>query len=170
MLLPLYGGRIGRCARGIAGACLIDVETLWFNSAVSIVVGKSRRRCFWIPSPGPMCDIWLKLVGAEINFDRRSVLNTHTKHHTNLSEQRTSTSRIQFGRGTYVLAGRLFVSRNENLRFGFIRPSRSPWVLISSPEIEFELIILSFLWHNTFIRLNWFKLSFTHLYAYLLNK
>lgn len=84
MLLPLYGGRIGRCARGIAGACLIDVETLWFNSAVSIVVGKSRRRCFWIPSPGPMCDIWLKLVGAEINFDRRSVLNTHTQNITQI--------------------------------------------------------------------------------------
>ena len=41
-------------------------------SAVSNVVGRSIRRWIWMPSPGPMCDMWLKLDGAEIIFERRS--------------------------------------------------------------------------------------------------
>ena len=43
-------------------------------SAVSSVVGRSMRRWIWMPSPGPMCEMWLKLDGAEISFERRSGL------------------------------------------------------------------------------------------------
>ena len=41
-------------------------------SAVSKVVGKSMSLWIWIPSPGPICEIWLKLEGAEIILERRS--------------------------------------------------------------------------------------------------
>ena len=44
--------------------------TTW--SAVSRVVGRSISRWIWIPSPGPMCVMWLKLEGALIILDRRS--------------------------------------------------------------------------------------------------
>ena len=43
-------------------------------SAVSSVVGKSISRWIWMPSPGPMCEMWLKLEGADISFERRSGL------------------------------------------------------------------------------------------------
>ena len=41
-------------------------------SAVSKVVGKSMSLWIWIPSPGPIWEIWLKLEGAEIILERRS--------------------------------------------------------------------------------------------------
>lgn len=41
-------------------------------SAVSRVVGKSMSLWIWMPSPGPMWEMWLKLDGAEIIFDLRS--------------------------------------------------------------------------------------------------
>ena len=43
-------------------------------SAVSRVVGRSMSRWIWMPSPGPMCEMWLKLDGAEISLERRSGL------------------------------------------------------------------------------------------------
>lgn len=94
----MYGGKTGRGgALGGGGAwrsvaaCLdtkklnkMAVEKIkkknkftlcWLaKSAVSIDVGRSISLCFWIPSPGPICEIWLKFVGAEIIFDLRSVL------------------------------------------------------------------------------------------------
>lgn len=44
------------------------------KSALSNAEGKSRSRCIWIPSPGPIWLMWLKFDGAEIIFDRRSLL------------------------------------------------------------------------------------------------
>ncbi len=41
-------------------------------SAVSSVVGRSISRWIWMPSPGPMCEMWLKFEGAEMSFERRS--------------------------------------------------------------------------------------------------
>ena len=42
------------------------------DSAVSRVVGRSIRRWIWMPSPGPMWEMWLKLEGADISLERRS--------------------------------------------------------------------------------------------------
>lgn len=47
---------------------------LLMASAVSSVVGRSIRRWIWMPSPGPMWEMWLKLDGAEMSFERRSGL------------------------------------------------------------------------------------------------
>ena len=53
-------------------------------SAVSKVVGKSMSLWIWIPSPGPICEIWLKLEGAEIILERRSgFLKIKFKHFKN---------------------------------------------------------------------------------------
>ena len=41
-------------------------------SAVSRVVGRSISRWIWMPSPGPMWVMWLKLEGALIILERRS--------------------------------------------------------------------------------------------------
>ena len=54
---------------GTLGAAGLPCTT-W--SAVSRVVGRSISRWIWIPSPGPMCVMWLKLEGALIILDRRS--------------------------------------------------------------------------------------------------
>merc|ERR1719346_691191 len=43
-------------------------------SAVSRVVGRSISRWIWIPSPGPMWVMWLKLEGALIILDLLSGL------------------------------------------------------------------------------------------------
>ena len=48
-------------------------------SAVSRVVGRSISLWIWMPSPGPMWLMWLKLLGAEISFDRRSGFLGHKK-------------------------------------------------------------------------------------------
>ena len=48
---------------------------LWGTwSAVSRVVGRSISRWIWIPSPGPMWVMWLKLEGALIILDLLSGL------------------------------------------------------------------------------------------------
>lgn len=115
--------------RGGGGACLVlvaDVTRCCAWSAVSIVVGKSSRRCFWMPSPGPMCEMWLKLVGAEISFERRSVLLR--------LKQDITCGKCKCKRTTYVRIVLFPDSRNENRRFVLTRPSRSAdCVLISSP-------------------------------------
>ena len=50
------------------------LEIIGFDteSAVSRVVGKSINLWIWIPSPGPMWEMWLKFDGAEIILERRS--------------------------------------------------------------------------------------------------
>ena len=59
----------GGCWVAWRGLEIFGLET---ESAVSKVVGKSISLWIWIPSPGPMWLIWLKLEGAEIIFERRS--------------------------------------------------------------------------------------------------
>lgn len=50
----------------------LEIMGLETESAVSRVVGKSINRWIWMPSPGPIWEMWLKLEGAEIILERRS--------------------------------------------------------------------------------------------------
>ena len=61
------GGGLGCWACN--GLEIIGFDTV---SAVSRVVGKSINLWIWMPSPGPICEIWLKFEGAEIILERRS--------------------------------------------------------------------------------------------------
>ena len=61
--IPARGMAPGRCWTPWCGPNWSDLSN-W---------GKSRSRCIWIPSPGPMWLMWLKLDGAEIIFERRSL-------------------------------------------------------------------------------------------------
>lgn len=76
-LLLKFVGR-GGVLGATGGGCLIDA-TRWLVggkvvgcSAVSTVVGRSRSLCFWMS--GPMWLMWLKFVGADINFRRSDPL------------------------------------------------------------------------------------------------
>ena len=74
LLAPPNGGvgniALARC--GLVMAAAMAAVGGGVDSAVSRVVGKSISLWIWIPSPGPMCEMWLKLEGAEINLERRS--------------------------------------------------------------------------------------------------
>ena len=90
------------------------------KSALSKAEGKSRSRCIWIPSPGPIWLMWLKFDGAEIIFDRRSLLLFAREMNSQVRQL------IACNEETYAgFEARLF-SRTENRRLvlGWLLPAR----------------------------------------------
>lgn len=67
-------------------------HSIFYNlySKQTHTAGRSMSFCNCIPSPGPICETWLKLVGAEIIRDRLSavllqiknyIMNNNKKNH-----------------------------------------------------------------------------------------
>lgn len=77
LLWPIFSWR--NCFNEAISGWIILSNWLRDSLGLSMEVGRSNRRWFCMPSPGPMCDIWLKLVGAEIILDLLSVLSKKEK-------------------------------------------------------------------------------------------
>ena len=129
----VLGGAVGTfLIAAIRGVVIVAVPT---GDVSSTEVERSKRRCFWIS--GPMWEMWLKLVGAEINLERRS--EPLKKYYKNFSFCLIFDENFT----TYDLKV-LLISRNENLLFGFTRPSLSKLLVFSnSPKItKFNLMVI----------------------------